>query len=148
MQAAGGYTLCFLRFNYWRGHAVLECAAGFQAGNRRYLVIIAALFSVFCYMRELQHLGNALIRMGLAVTHFEIYGSEPVELAQFYRSVFGWTVEQMPGVDYWRNKLGASDADVLAGGITYRAITGLNGWTSRILRQPFWKLPAYPFPRA
>jgi len=32
-------------------------------------------------------------------THFEIYGEEPGELADFYRNVFGWQIEQMAGVN-------------------------------------------------
>jgi predicted enzyme related to lactoylglutathione lyase len=41
------------------------------------------------------------------MTHFEICGTGPEKLAQFYRDVFGWQVEQMPGVDYWRVKTDA-----------------------------------------
>ena len=33
------------------------------------------------------------------VTHFEIYGEAPAELAQFYASLFGWQIEKAPGVD-------------------------------------------------
>jgi predicted enzyme related to lactoylglutathione lyase len=35
-----------------------------------------------------------------SVTHFEIYGEEPAKLADFYRKVLGWQVEQMPGINY------------------------------------------------
>ena len=63
-----------------------------------------------------------------SVTHFEIYGERPVGLADFYRNVFGWQVEQMPGVDYWRIQTGSSEAKALQGGLTYRAIPNLNGW--------------------
>ena len=37
-----------------------------------------------------------------SITHFEIYREEPAKLADFYRNVFGWQIEQMPGVSYWR----------------------------------------------
>ena len=37
-----------------------------------------------------------------AVTHFEIYAEDPAKLADFYRGLFGWQVEQAPGADYWR----------------------------------------------
>jgi predicted enzyme related to lactoylglutathione lyase len=37
-----------------------------------------------------------------SVTHFEIYAEEPVKLAEFYRSLFGWQIEKVPALDYWR----------------------------------------------
>ena len=63
-----------------------------------------------------------------SVTHFEIYGEHPVALADFYRKAFGWEVEQMPGVQYWRIQTGAPEGPALHGGLTYRAIPDLNGW--------------------
>jgi len=63
-----------------------------------------------------------------SLTHFEIYGAEPAVLANFYRSVFGWKVEQMEGVDYWRIQTGSAENKPLQGGLTYRAIPDLNGW--------------------
>jgi predicted enzyme related to lactoylglutathione lyase len=62
------------------------------------------------------------------VTHFEIYGEQPTALAEFYQRVFGWQLEQMPGVDYWRIHTGSTEGKDLNGGLTYRAIPGLNGW--------------------
>ena len=62
------------------------------------------------------------------VTHFEIYGEEPGKLADFYRKVFGWRIEQMPGVNYWRIQSGSAESKPLHGGLTYRAIPDLNGW--------------------
>jgi predicted enzyme related to lactoylglutathione lyase len=64
----------------------------------------------------------------MSVTHFEIYGEEPAKLADFYRNVFGWQVEQMPGVNYWRVHTGSDEPKALHGGLTYRAIPDLNGW--------------------
>ncbi len=66
--------------------------------------------------------------MTSSVTHFEVHGEHPADLANFYRSVFGWEVEQMPGVDYWRINTGSVESRALNGGLTYRAIPGLNGW--------------------
>jgi uncharacterized protein len=62
------------------------------------------------------------------VTHFEVYGEKPADLAGFYRSVFGWKVEQMEAVDYWRINTGSSETLALNGGLTYRALPDLNGW--------------------
>jgi predicted enzyme related to lactoylglutathione lyase len=63
-----------------------------------------------------------------SLTHFEVYGDDPAKLADFYRSVFGWQIEQMPGVNYWRVQTGSSETNPLHGGLTYRAIPSLNGW--------------------
>jgi predicted enzyme related to lactoylglutathione lyase len=63
-----------------------------------------------------------------SVTHFEIYGEEPAKLADFYRDVFGWQIEQMPGVNYWRVQTSSAETNALHGGLTYRAIPDLNGW--------------------
>ena len=66
--------------------------------------------------------------MADSVTHFEIYGEKPSELVEFYQYVFGWEIEQMPAVDYWLINTGADGGKTLNGGLTYRAIPGLNGW--------------------
>ncbi|MFO0828967.1 MAG: VOC family protein [Phycisphaerales bacterium] len=66
--------------------------------------------------------------MSTAVTHFEIYGENPAVLANFYRESLGWQVEQMPGINYWRIHTGAEEGAPLHGGLTYRALPGLNGW--------------------
>jgi predicted enzyme related to lactoylglutathione lyase len=63
-----------------------------------------------------------------SVTHFEIYGEDPAKLAGFYRDIFGWQVEQMPGVNYWRIQTGSAEPKALHGGLTYRALPDLNGW--------------------
>ena len=70
----------------------------------------------------------ASIGMTNSVTHFEIYGAEPGGLADFYREVFGWQVEQMLAIDYWRIHIDCSEPVPLNGGVTYRAIPQLNGW--------------------
>ncbi|MBV8073563.1 MAG: hypothetical protein JO270_26950 [Acidobacteriaceae bacterium] len=66
--------------------------------------------------------------MNGSITHFEIYGEEPAKLAGFYRNLFGWDIDQMPGVNYWRIQTGTSEGPALHGGLTYRAIADLNGW--------------------
>lgn len=63
-----------------------------------------------------------------SVTHFEIYGEVPAKLAEFYENVFGWQIEQMPGINYWRIQTGSAETKPLHGGLTYRAIPDLNGW--------------------
>jgi predicted enzyme related to lactoylglutathione lyase len=35
-----------------------------------------------------------------SVSHFEIYGDDPDKLAQFYTSLFDWSIEPMPAMDY------------------------------------------------
>lgn len=62
------------------------------------------------------------------LTHFEIYGEQPALLASFYRSVFGWEIEQMEGVEYWRINTGSEGTTPLNGGLTYKALPDLNGW--------------------
>lgn len=62
------------------------------------------------------------------LTHFEIYGDEPSGLANFYGKVFGWEVEQMPGIAYWRINTGSAEPERLNGGLSYRALPDLNGW--------------------
>jgi predicted enzyme related to lactoylglutathione lyase len=66
--------------------------------------------------------------MATAVTHFEIYGEEPAKLEEFYRNLFGWQIEQAPGIDYWRIQTGAADAEGIGGGLTYRPIPGPRSW--------------------
>lgn len=45
-----------------------------------------------------------------AVAHFEIYGEDPNGLARFYTSLFDWTIEQVPGMDYRMVKTVETDA--------------------------------------
>ena len=60
--------------------------------------------------------------MASAVTHFDIYAEEPTKLAEFYRSLFDWQIEQAPGIDYWRIQTGATDSEAIRGGLLYRPI--------------------------
>ena len=45
-----------------------------------------------------------------AVAHFEIYADDPDKLGQFYTSLFDWTIEQVPGMDYRLIKTVETDA--------------------------------------
>jgi uncharacterized protein len=59
-----------------------------------------------------------------SVTHFEIYAEYPPKLAEFYQSLFGWRVEQAPGIDYWRIQSEPNTANGFNGGLTYRPFPG------------------------
>jgi len=52
--------------------------------------------------------------MTSTLTHFEIFGPVPETLVEFYRNVFGWHVEEMPGLNYWRTNLGATKTKPLS----------------------------------
>lgn len=66
--------------------------------------------------------------MEQSITHFEIYGEDPSQIAEFYSRIFGWQVERMPGLSYWRIFPKANETAPLHGGVTHRAISGLTGW--------------------
>ncbi len=70
--------------------------------------------------------------MSSTCTHFEIFGDEPEQLAEFYRETLGWQIEKMEGIAYWRVSTGAGDGPALHGGLTHRAIPGLNGWLMHV----------------
>ena len=63
-----------------------------------------------------------------SITHFEIYGDDPQQIAEFYGRIFDWRVERMPGLSYWRIFPQANETASLHGGVTHRALSGLNGW--------------------
>ena len=44
------------------------------------------------------------------VSHFEIYGDDPDKLSEFYTSVFDWSIEPVPGMDYRLIKTVETDA--------------------------------------
>ena len=44
------------------------------------------------------------------VVHFEIYARDADKLARFYSSLFDWTIESMPGMDYHYVKTVDTDA--------------------------------------
>lgn len=70
-----------------------------------------------------------------SLSHFEIFGDEPEKLAELYRDLFGWRIEQAPGVDYWRVQSGADGP--MIGGLARRPPFPLQGW-----------LPYFPVPSA
>src|SRR5437867_12435780 len=45
-----------------------------------------------------------------SVSHFEIYADDPDKLQQFYTTLFDWTVDRMPGMDYRLSKSVDTDA--------------------------------------
>jgi predicted enzyme related to lactoylglutathione lyase len=45
------------------------------------------------------------------VVHFEIYARDAEKLAKFYSSLFDWTIEVMPGMDYHYVKTVDTDAE-------------------------------------
>lgn len=61
-------------------------------------------------------------------THIEIYGDDPEKLAAFYRSIFGWRVERIEGIDYWRIHADPEDTASVTGGITRRPRDDPGGW--------------------
>jgi len=71
--------------------------------------------------------GDLLLMTNL-LTHFEVYGERPKELAEFYRKIFGWQIEQMEGIEYWRINTGSEETNPLNGGLTYKALPDLHGW--------------------
>ena len=62
-----------------------------------------------------------------SLSHFEIFGDEPEKLADLYSALFGWRVEQAPGVDYWRIQ-GDGGAEQMIGGLARRPPFALQGW--------------------
>ncbi len=62
------------------------------------------------------------------ITHFEIYGDKPEELAAFYGALFGWRMDRMEGHDYWRIHTDPDGASGVAGGLTYRPRAETKGW--------------------
>ena len=45
-----------------------------------------------------------------SVVHFEIYSDDPDRLGQFYTSLFDWSIEEMPAMDYGWIKTAETDA--------------------------------------
>ena len=73
------------------------------------------------------------------VAHFEIYGDDPGKLAQFYTSLFDWTIEPFPGIDYRVVKTVETDAKGKAnepgginGGMVQRPGAAKAGWLNYV----------------
>ena len=63
--------------------------------------------------------------MPVSVTHFEIFAEDPAPLAEFYRGLFGWKIEQAPGIDYYVIDTGGAG---IGGGLTVRPIPEPRSW--------------------
>jgi hypothetical protein len=63
-----------------------------------------------------------------SATHFEIYAEKPESLVDFYCSLFGWQLNKVPGLDYWRINTHTTDASAMGGGLTYRPFPGPRSW--------------------
>lgn len=61
-------------------------------------------------------------------THFEIYGDDPEKLAAFYATLFGWGMERLEGLQYWRILQDPADPSRVSGGLTYRPRVDPKGW--------------------
>jgi len=71
--------------------------------------------------------------MSASVTHFEIYAESLTGLAQFYRNLFNWKIEQAPGIDYFHIQTGPSGNPGVRGGMLYRPIQGPRSWVHYVL---------------
>ena len=54
------------------------------------------------------------------VVHFEIHSADPARAVAFYTEVFGWSVMQVPGQDYWLLATGADSEPGINGAILRR----------------------------
>src|SRR4051812_17003407 len=66
--------------------------------------------------------------MTASVTHFEIYAEHTDELAEFYRTLFGWEVAKAPGIDYFTIQTGSAEDGGLRGGLLRRPIPAPRSW--------------------
>lgn len=69
-----------------------------------------------------------------SVSHFEIYADDPEQLQQFYTSLFDWTFESVPGMDYRFIKTVDADEKGMPsqrGGINGGMLTRPAGFTER-----------------
>lgn len=56
------------------------------------------------------------------VIHFEIHADQPERAANFYQTVFGWTVKQWQGGEYWLCTTGPESEPGINGAIMKRTI--------------------------
>lgn len=63
--------------------------------------------------------------MANLVVHFEIYGSEPERLIDFYSALFGWRITRAGDMEYWLIETGEGSIGADAPGY------GINGGISR-----------------
>ena len=53
--------------------------------------------------------------MANLVVHFEIYGTEPQKLVDFYSALFGWKIDRYGDMDYWGVETGEGSIQNAAG---------------------------------
>ena len=64
-----------------------------------------------------------------SVTHFEIYAEDdPSELADFYKELFDWQINKVPGIAYFQIETGPPEAGSIRGGLLERPIQGPRSW--------------------
>lgn len=73
------------------------------------------------------------------VVHFEIYADDPDKLAGFYKDLFGWGIESVPGMDYRFVKTVSTDgkgmpttAGGINGGLTSRPMPEARFWLNYV----------------
>jgi predicted enzyme related to lactoylglutathione lyase len=73
------------------------------------------------------------------VAHFEIYGDNPTKLGDFYKKVFGWNIEAVPGMEYWMirtvntNEKGApTEPGGINGGLMKRPNPDARSWLNYV----------------
>jgi predicted enzyme related to lactoylglutathione lyase len=73
------------------------------------------------------------------VAHFEIYGDNVEKLADFYRNVFGWGVDKVPGMDYWSvrtvktdNQGAPAETGGINGGLMKRPMPDARTWVNYV----------------
>jgi uncharacterized protein len=54
------------------------------------------------------------------VTSFEIHASDPIQLMEFYKTLFDWKFEKWPSFDYWAITTGTTDEPGINGGLLKR----------------------------
>ena len=63
-----------------------------------------------------------------SVTHFEIYASDPSNLASFYYVLFGWRLAKAPGIDYWWIQTEPGHTNEFNGRLMHRPIPEPRRW--------------------
>ncbi len=59
------------------------------------------------------------------VVHFDLSADDPARAAQFYRRLFGWSVDRWDGpAEYWLMSTGTADQPGITGGIARRVEPG------------------------
>jgi predicted enzyme related to lactoylglutathione lyase len=73
------------------------------------------------------------------VAHFEIYGDDPVKLGEFYKKLFGWKIDAVPGMEYWIIKTVNTDAKgaptetgSINGGLMKRPMPDVRNWINYV----------------